>query len=303
MEVWRWRSTPYVGVDVSANCARLIRNSQSLLTALVLLLHIATSQLVINVKNDGGDLVQEAINADVKQDVIYLQFQKLDGTLVKMVIDFKSEVRIFKTIVLGEEERLESQVRIMCFVTKFSKTEFISSDAMSKLRQKNPGTIRNPEEDKGSELLTFDLSINLDNAGRISPHIQETCKEAKGNIYTREADIKAWSKGNRAALLYPKWAHTVKGSNLTYTSLMNAVQALPSSSSRPSCSTIQDVRLPCTCRLEVCIGWYPCGLKYCRGRDSAGNVVSYRCGIKTCKRCHSFDYHAEQKQHCLWDEP
>ncbi|XP_054760052.2 out at first protein-like isoform X1 [Lytechinus pictus] len=273
-----------------------------LIALFCMLNHRVMCQLVINVKNDGGDLVQESINADVKRDVIYLQFQKLDGTLVKMVIDFKSEVRIFKTIVLGEEERLESQYHIMCFVTKFSKSEFISSDAMSKLRQKNPGTIRNPEEDKGKESLTFDMSVSLERSARISPHIYNTCMEAKERVYTRTADIKGWSKGNRASLLFPKWAHTVKGSNLTYTALMNAVQPLPISSNEKQCSGVPEVQLPCACQLEVCIGWYPCGLKYCRGRDSAGNVVSYRCGIKTCKRCHAFNYHVDQKQHCLWDD-
>ncbi|XP_030834059.1 out at first protein isoform X2 [Strongylocentrotus purpuratus] len=271
---------------MSPNCCSLTQSLRGLLVLFCILSHIVTSQLVINVKNDGGDLVQESINADVKRDVIYLQFQKLDGTLVKMVIDFKSEVRIFKTIVLGEEERLESQYHIMCFVTKFSKAEFISSDAMSKLRQKNPGTIRNPEEDKGRESMTFDMSINLERSARISPHIYNTCIEAKERVYTRTADIKAWSKG----------------SNLTYTALMNAVQALPVSSNEKQCGGVPEVQLPCSCQLEVCIGWYPCGLKYCRGRDSAGNVVSYRCGIKTCKRCHSFNYHVDQKLHCLWDD-
>ena len=36
---------------------------------------------------------------------------------------------------LGEEERGQSQSQVMCFVTRFIKNEFISSDAMSKLRQ------------------------------------------------------------------------------------------------------------------------------------------------------------------------
>lgn len=38
-------------------------------------------------------------------------------------------------IVLGEMERGESPYHASCFVSKFSEGEFISSDAMSKLRQ------------------------------------------------------------------------------------------------------------------------------------------------------------------------
>ena len=48
------------------------------------------SQLVVNVKNKGGDLIQETIQANTKENTINLDFQKLDGTLLKMLIDFKS---------------------------------------------------------------------------------------------------------------------------------------------------------------------------------------------------------------------
>lgn len=42
-------------------------------------------------------------------------------------------------IVPWEEERgiVESKPQVLCFVTRFGKNEFISSDAMSKLRQVN----------------------------------------------------------------------------------------------------------------------------------------------------------------------
>lgn len=42
---------------------------------------------------------------------------------------------MLKTTVLGEMERGEKPIHILCFVLKFSPNEFISSDAMSKLRQ------------------------------------------------------------------------------------------------------------------------------------------------------------------------
>ena len=42
---------------------------------------------------------------------------------------------MLKTTVLGEMERGEKPIHTLCFVLKFSPSEFISSDAMSKLRQ------------------------------------------------------------------------------------------------------------------------------------------------------------------------
>jgi len=60
---------------------------------------------------------------------------------------------------------------------------------------------------------------------------------------------------------------------------------------------------PCVCQYDICVGWYPCGLKYCRGKDSAGRIVSYRCGIKTCSRCRQFEFRVPTKSLCVWDEP
>jgi hypothetical protein len=45
------------------------------------------------------------------------------------------EAQVLKALVLGEEERGQSQYQVMCFVTKFQKGDFITSDAMAKLRQ------------------------------------------------------------------------------------------------------------------------------------------------------------------------
>ncbi|XP_033641286.1 out at first protein-like [Asterias rubens] len=255
------------------------------ITLIFICVNIVSSQLVINVKNKGGDLIQETLTGEPDKNTISLEFQKLDGTYLKMRIDFKSEVQIFKMTVLGEEERLDDkQHQSMCFVFKFLKSEFITADAMSKLRQKNPGTIRNPEEDKGQERLIMTLGVNLDLAKSISPYVFNMCSKAETLIFSRESDLKAWSAGN----------------NQTYTSLLGAAHQFPMATT-PRCDTVKETDQPCVCRLPICIGWYPCGLKYCRGRDSAGKTVSYRCGIKTCKKCRVFDYYVEQKLNCMWE--
>lgn len=51
------------------------------------------------------------------------------------MLPVSQEVQILKALILGEEERGQSQYQVMCFVSHIDKNEFISADAMSKLRQ------------------------------------------------------------------------------------------------------------------------------------------------------------------------
>lgn len=104
------------------------------------------------------------------------------------------EVQILKALVLGEEERGQSQYQVMCFATKFNKGDFISSDAMAKLRQKNPHTIRTPEEDKGRETYTMSSWVQLNRSLSITRHLQSLCAEATDATYVRDVDLKAWAE-------------------------------------------------------------------------------------------------------------
>lgn len=45
------------------------------------------------------------------------------------------EVQIVQVLLLGEEERGQKPYQILCFVNHIQANEFISPDAMSKLRQ------------------------------------------------------------------------------------------------------------------------------------------------------------------------
>lgn len=47
-------------------------------------------QLVINVKNQGGDIVQESITSNITDDTITLEFQRPEGTLITQFVDFRS---------------------------------------------------------------------------------------------------------------------------------------------------------------------------------------------------------------------
>ncbi|XP_061511773.1 out at first protein [Anopheles gambiae] len=262
------------------------------LCCFLLIINQAATQLIINVQNQGGEIVQETITSSVGDETCTLEFQRSDGTLITELIDFKSEVQVLKALVLGEEERGQSQYQVMCFVTKFQKGDFITADAMVKLRQKNPSTIRTPEEDRGKENYTMTGWVLLDRATPISRHVAPFCVEAQEATYVREADLRAWAE--------------LPGSSISI--LESAVKLFPSANTvtAPSrCSDVSAIWAPCLCTLEMCIGWYPCGLKYCKGKPESAlqnNGGSYRCGIKTCRKCHQYTYYVREKQQCLWDE-
>ena len=55
-----------------------------LLAAIVL----GNGQLIVNVKDKGGDVLQESIYANTTTDTITLEFMKFDGTLITQFIDF-----------------------------------------------------------------------------------------------------------------------------------------------------------------------------------------------------------------------
>uniref|UniRef100_A0A336MDB7 CSON015580 protein n=1 Tax=Culicoides sonorensis TaxID=179676 RepID=A0A336MDB7_CULSO len=328
--------------------------------------YLGNPQLLINVQNQGGEVVQETITSNISDDVIILEFQRTDGTLITQLIDFRSEVQILKALVLGEEERGQNTYQVMCFVTRLLKNDFISSDAMAKLRQKNPNTVRTPEEDRGKENFTMTAWIHLDKSGPISRHISALCSEAKDSTYARDSDIKAWSElpgSSISNLMSAVQSFPIivasnlnnNGESLSLTINNNNQITKPSSSSSNTnnnehhvnnrgtippaiaaqlqqqqsgtvsslhdasqqrstskCSEVTAIWAPCMCSLEMCIGWYPCGLKYCKGKQQsvaaadALNAInansSYRCGIKTCRKCFHFNYYVRQKQQCLWDE-
>ncbi|KAL5019577.1 hypothetical protein ScPMuIL_002469 [Solemya velum] len=156
---------------------------------------------------------------------------------------------------------------------------------MSKLRQKNPTAIRTPEEEKNPESYFLDLKLDLEKAHVLSPHISSLCSDAKETLHSRESDIRLISRSL----------------GKDHNTLLSAVKrTYPPRYQR--CKETSIANKACLCRYDICIGWYPCGLKYCRGKDASGKVISYRCGIKTCKRCYSFEYVAKQKIFCLWDD-
>lgn len=56
--------------------------------------------------------------------------------------------------------------------------------------QKNPTTIRQPEEDRGRENYTMVAWVNLPQSTPISRHITELCSDAAESTYIIDFDIK-----------------------------------------------------------------------------------------------------------------
>lgn len=79
-------------------------------------------------------------------------------------------------------------------MTKLIKDDFISADAMAKLRQKNPSTIRIPEEDKGKEILKMTSWVYINRSLPISKHLAGLCPEAIESTYIRNSDLKEWAE-------------------------------------------------------------------------------------------------------------
>jgi hypothetical protein len=135
----------------------------------------------------------------------------------------------------------------VCFVARLLKQDFIAADAIAKLRQKNPNTVRTAEEDAGRDNSTFDYLVDPAKAHAISSHISPLC--GSGSIYAREADLKFW-----AALSTQAQALQV----------LDAVQHVPMTNSQPGrckeAPTSQEEH--CLCKIDFCIPWFPCGLKY-----------------------------------------
>ncbi|CAB3250856.1 unnamed protein product [Arctia plantaginis] len=256
---------------------------------LFLLVKSTNLQLLINVRNQGGDVMQENITANVSEDTITLEFIRLDGVFISQLVDFTNEVEAMKVIIPGEEELGQTGHQTLCFLTHAAQADFIAPDAMAKLRQKNPGTIRVAEEDKGWRQTT--ATAWAGHATRLlSPPAARHCASARERVYLRAADLARWAprpgleQSSYSSSVTPFPAHAL---------LTDTADGKPAVG---ACVSENDNTKECICHLEVCVNWYPCGLKYCKGKPQGG--LSYRCGIKTCHRCYRYHFYVRRRDAC-----
>ncbi|XP_026752167.2 out at first protein [Galleria mellonella] len=246
-------------------------------------------QLLINVKNQGGDVMQENITANVSEDTVTLEFQRLDGVYVSQLVDFTNEVEAMKVVIPGEEELGQTGYQTLCFLSHAAQADFIAPDAMAKLRQKNPGTVRVAEEDKGWRQTT--ASAWAGRATRLlSAAAAAHCAAARDRVYLRAADLTRWAprpgmdQSSYMSAVTPFPAHALSS------------DAADGKQAVAACVTETDMGKECICHLEICVNWYPCGLKYCKGKPQGG--LSYRCGIKTCHRCYRYHFYVRRRDAC-----
>ncbi|XP_039327237.1 out at first protein homolog isoform X2 [Saimiri boliviensis] len=185
------------------------RPALSLLLLLQLLVPLlgtgAPAELRVRVRLPDGQVTEESLQADSDADSISLELRKPDGTLVSFTADFKKDVKIFRALILGELEKGQSQFQALCFVTRLQHNEIIPSEAMAKLRQKNPRAVRQAEEVRGPEQLHMDVAVNFSRGGLLSPHLHNVCAEAADAIYTRQEDVRFWLEQGPCAFCHEHW--------------------------------------------------------------------------------------------------
>lgn len=91
-------------------------------------------------------------------------------------------------------EQGQNQFQTMCFVTHFYDKDFISSDAMSKLRQKNRCAVRVAEINRNYANYTMNYFLDVFRSSIVSKHIVDLCSEAAGSTFTRREDVKKWAR-------------------------------------------------------------------------------------------------------------
>ncbi|XP_055964153.1 out at first protein homolog [Sorex fumeus] len=238
------------------------------------------AELRVRVRLPDGQVTEETLQADSDADSISLELRRPDGALISFTADFKREVKIFRALILGELEKGQNQFQALCFVTRLHRNEIIPSDAMAKLRQRNPRAVRQAEEARAPEHLHMDVAVNFSRGALLSPHLRNVCAEAADAVYTRQEDMRFWLQQGVDASVF---------------------QALPEDAQpplAPRCGQAGDHGQACVCRSGLSLPWYPCVLKYCHSRERAS---PYKCGIRSCRKAYSFSFPAPRRPLCLWD--
>ncbi|XP_072549948.1 out at first protein homolog [Salminus brasiliensis] len=252
----------------------------SLVVAALLCWMSAGSELRVLVRLNDGQITQEVLEADSERDIITLEFKQADGALITFLADFKRHVKILRALVLGEPERGQTQYQALCFITRLEHGEIIPSEAMVRLRQKNPHVVRTAEEKNGIERMNLNVAVNLTLSWHLSSHIRNVCQDARDIIYTREQDMKHWLEKGVEGSIFEVLSQRLEAPGLQ------------------GCSSTADQWQPCLCSYTLRLEWYPCMLKFCRGHGPS----PYKCGIKSCSKGYRFDFYMPHKQLCMWDE-
>uniref|UniRef100_A0A673FRB9 Out at first protein homolog n=1 Tax=Sinocyclocheilus rhinocerous TaxID=307959 RepID=A0A673FRB9_9TELE len=242
--------------------------------------------LTVLVRLNDGQITEELLEADSEKDIITVEFRQTDGTLITFLSDFK-RVSINPTKCISttaaielENKKGQSQYQALCFISHLDHGELIPSEAMARLRQKNPHVVRSADERCSVEQFTMNAALNMSRSWHLSTHIHNVCRDARDLVYTRQQDVKYWLEKGVEGSVFDVFPQSLNVTDLQ------------------SCSSTTDPWQPCACSYRLNLEWFPCQLKYCRGQGSN----PYKCGIKSCSKGYRFDFYMPHKQLCLWDE-
>ncbi len=245
------------------------------------------TELIVNVSRNKthpeAGALKQIISGNASTELVTIEFQEVDGTLVTILTDFRTSAQVTRLIIPGEEELNEPRAQTLCFVSAFSN-DLISPEAVMKLRQKHPGAIRVADEDMGEVVQDSPIRLHakLHMPGLVSSHLSKMCRESLSS----EHELFNILNNAKLAKMAPALA---KAKDDNYENLQRCYN-----------QDYSDLAQPCLCSRQVWMVWYPCALKYCRNQQGEGE---HRCGIKTCQKCLTFRFKAKSKLHCTWDEP
>jgi len=244
-------------------------------------------------------IFQQTISGNSSTDTVTIDYVEVDGTRVTQLTDFRMFSQVTRVILLGEEELNEPAYQVLCFVSAFSG-DMIAPEAVMKLRQKHPGTVRVAESDEGQVVQDSPLVLrswtNTPSFVKktVSSHLPSLCRDARKTTFTSDHEVHSILQHQRSSSAEELAA-----------AAESLAQPYPNYQTLERCSTMQSPQqqmrtaaTACQCTREVEFYWYPCALKYCRNQDSEGE---HRCGIKTCKKTVIFRYPVKSKLHCMWD--
>jgi len=312
-----------------------------------------SSDLVINVgvastpeeaeeaEREGGGgvspMYRQVVSGNSSTDTVTLEYQEPDGTLVTQLTDFRTQAQVTRIILLGEEEQGEPVHQVLCFVSAFTG-DLIPPEAVMKLRQKHPGTVRIAESDEGEVVQDSAYNVRMTTSmgagGRamssggggiyqISSHLAGLCRDAKATTFTSSHELhailqeaaKKMAMGSNKLVSEDNNNSELDSSSQLKLAFQSLVEKFPRYETLPRCASlisqgdddvtayyVNDVittATACQCTKQVMFNWYPCALKYCRNQDGEGE---HRCGIRTCKKIQTFRYPVKSRLHCSWDE-
>ena len=113
----------------------LRRNLIAVLAIWMCLAQPTLTEFLVNVKTEAGNVVKQSITENMADLSVRLEYQDWDLTTITQLVDFKSNLNIFRIIIYGEVELGQPTAQILCFVSHFAPTDFIEPDSVSKLRQ------------------------------------------------------------------------------------------------------------------------------------------------------------------------